>query len=199
MNKKYLTIFTLLTITIISACGPAPVPTLSAADAQGTAVADAWIAITQTQAAIPTSTATPIPTATFTPLPTFTLMPITPLPSLVIPTETTAANDPCNQPPPAKPLGVQVKVKFVNKSGGHADLAFGMNQPNSLKECGTYSFSFGQFDESIVTVLAGCYWGYAWITGDLPSVAKTGSTILCVTDPNVERAIWIGAETIGFH
>ena len=199
MNKKYLTILTLLTITILSACGPAPAPTLSAADIQSTAVVDAWIAITQTQAAIPTATATPIPTATFTPLPTFTPISISTLPPVVIPTETAAADDPCNQPPPTEPKGVKVKVKFVNKSGGHVDLSFGMNSPNALKECGTYSFSLGQYVEPTVTVLAGCYLGYAWITGDTPSVAKTGSTILCVTDPNVERSIWITAETIGFH
>lgn len=199
MNKKYPIILTLLTLAILSACGPAPAPTLSAEDAQGTAVADAWIAITQTQAAIPSATSTPIPTATFTPLPTFTLIAISTLSAPVIATETTAANDPCNLPPPAKPNGVQVQVKFVNKSGGHVDLSFGMNQPNSLKECGTYSFSLAQFDEPIVTVLAGCYWGYAWITGDTPSVAKTGSSILCVTDPNEVRSIWISPEVIGFH
>lgn len=199
MNKKYLTILTLLTLTILSACGPASAPTLSAADAQGTAVADAWIAITQTQAAIPTTTATPIPTETFTPQPTLTLLPTISLPTIAVSTATSAADDPCNQPPPSKPKGITVKVKFVNKSGGHVDLSFGMNSPNALKECGTYSFSLGQFDEPIVTVLAGCYWGYAWITGDIPSVAKTGSTILCVTDPNVVRSIWIGPEVIGFH
>ncbi len=199
MNKKYLTILTLLTLTILSACGPAPAPTLSAADVQGTAVADAWIAITQIQAAIPTATATPIPTATLTSIPTLMLIPISTLPPVVIPTLTTAANDPCNLPPPAEPKGVKVQVKFVNKSGGHADLAFGMNFPNDLKECGTYSFSLGKFDEPVVTVLAGCYWGWAWITGDIPSVAKTGSTILCVTDPNQVRAIWITSEMIGFH
>ena len=57
MKKKYPTILSILLITIISACGPTPTPTLSAADVQGTAVADAWIALTLTQAAIPTATA----------------------------------------------------------------------------------------------------------------------------------------------
>lgn len=199
MNKKYLIIPTLLIITILSACGPAPAPTLSAADVQGTAVADAWIAITQTQAAMPTIMSTPVPTETFTPQPTLTLLPTLSLPTLVIPTETTAANDPCNLPPPDKPKGITVKVKFVNKSGGHVDLSFGMNSPNKMKECGTYSFSLGQFDEPTVTVLAGCYWGYAWITGDKPSVAKTGNAILCITNPNEERSIWITSENIGFH
>ena len=61
MKKKYPTFLSILLIVVISACGPAPTPTLSVADVQGTAVANAWIAITQTQAAIPTATQTPIP------------------------------------------------------------------------------------------------------------------------------------------
>lgn len=200
MNTKYLTIFILLTLLMLTACGPAPTPTLNAEDVANTAIADAWVAVTQTQAAIPTATATLIPTVTFTPLPTFTPIPISTLPPLIVPTATiSAADDPCNQPPPIKPNGAQVKVKFVNKSGGHVDLSFGMTAPNNLKECGTYGFSLGAFDEPVVTVLAGCYWGYAWITGKTPSVAKTGDTILCVTDPSVERAIWITIDTIGFH
>ena len=78
MKIKYPVSISILLITLISACGPTPAPTLSAADVQGTAVANAWVAITQTQAAIPTATQTlipPLPTITFTPLPTFTPYP----------------------------------------------------------------------------------------------------------------------------
>ena len=90
-----------------------------------------------------------------------------------------------------------VQVKFVNKSGGSVNLAFGMSQPNSLGECGTYSFSMGRFEEPVVTVLAGCYWAYAWVTGEKPSTASNVEA-LCVTDPNQVRAITIGSEVIGF-
>ncbi len=197
MKRKYLIILSILLITIISACGPAPTPTLSAADVQGTAVANAWVAITQTQAAIPTATQTPIPpTLTFTPLPTFT-----PYPTLVPVVATlpdTAATDPCNEPPPVKTQGDKVKIKFVNKSNGNVTLSFGMTQENSFKECGTYSFYISKFDEPVVEVLAGCYWGYGWVDGKEPSTAQTPD-VLCVTDKSKTTAVWINTEVIAFH
>jgi len=196
MKKKCLLIITILILITLSACGPAPTPTLSVAEIQATAFADAWISITQTQAAIPTATETPIPTATFTALPTFTLMPLSTLPPLVIPTQTSAGVDPCYLPQPAKPKGVLVIVTFVNKSGGHADATFGMNQPNSFNECGAFSFSLGKYGEQTITVLAGCYYSLAYIK-DPDSFAHVGS--LCVTDPKQIYKIWIGKETINFH
>ena len=204
MNKKQLTILSTLILFILSACGGAAEPTITAADVEGTAVANAWIALTQTQAALPTQTPSPIPSETPTIQPTMTaaalVLPTLAPPTLaVVTTPTNPADDPCNQPPPAEPKGLTVKVKFVNKSGGQAALSFGMNFPNKIGECGTYGYTLGPFDEPTVTVLAGCYWGYAWITGDKPSVAKTGDAILCVDDPNEVRAIWITSENIGFH
>ncbi len=199
MKKKYLLALSILIIMIISACGPAPEPTLAAEDIASTAVANAWIAITQTQAAIPTSTATLVPTPTYTPLPTFTLLPTLPPATLAVDNPAVATQDPCNQPPPEKPKGATVKVKFVNKSEGVINLSFGMNSPNAQKECVTYSFTLDVFDEPVVTVLAGCYWGYAWITGKVPSVARTGSTIICVSDPSKTPPIWINKEAIWLH
>ena len=201
MKKKYLTILSILLITVISACGPAPTPTMSVADLQGTAVADAWIALTQTQAAIPTATQTPIPptpTATLEPLPTATLLLIPTLELVPVATlPDTSATDPCNEPPPIKPKGAVVKIKFVNKTDSSLNLSFAMAQENSLKECGTYSFTLARFDEPVVEVLAGCYWGYAWVL-DPPSNAKTPDA-LCVTDTSKITAIWITKEVIGFH
>ncbi len=201
MKKKYPPILSIvIIIIIISACGPAPTPTLTAEEISNTAVANAWISITQTQAAMPTATATSTPLPpTQTPLPTFTFLPTLPPATVLVNDPAIATQDPCNQPPVEKPKGDLVKVKFVNKSEGVATLAFGMNTPNDEKECFTYSYTLGAFDETVVTVLAGCYWGYAWITGKKPSVAKTGSTILCVTDPNKTPPIWITKETIYFH
>src|SRR5690349_17398578 len=111
MTKKTLYLTCCLILVLAAGCGPAPEPTLSSADLAGTAMADAWLAITQTQAAIPTNTATPIPpTPTFPP--TFT-----PFPTLapVVATNTPAAGDaaaanPCYDPPPAKPKGTQIQV-----------------------------------------------------------------------------------------
>lgn len=199
MKKKYLIILSTLLITIISACGPAPTPTLSAADVQGTAVANAWIAITQTQAAMPTATQTPIPplpTITFTSLPTFTPYPT--LAPVVATLPDTSTTDPCNEPPPEKSQGDKVKIKFVNKSNGNVTLSFGMTQENSFKECGTYSFYISKFDEPVVEVLSGCYWGYGWVDGKEPSTAQTPD-VLCVTDKSKTTAIWITSELIAFH
>ena len=201
MKKKYLTIVSLFIITLISACGPAPTQSLSAAEISNTAIANAWLSITQTAAAMPTatSTSTPLP-PTETPLATFTLLPTLPPATFAsVNSSAVATQDPCNQIPAEKPQGALVKVKFVNKSGGIVNLSFGMTTPNTQKECVTYSYTLGIASESVTTVLAGCYWGYAWITGKAPSVARTGSTILCVTDPNKTPPIWITKETIYFH
>ncbi len=196
MTKKFLYLVSILMILTIAACGPAPEPTLSPADIANTAVADAWIAITQTQAAIPTNTATPIP-PTATPLPTFTPLP-TLAPILQTPVPATSAADACNQPPPVKPQGSLVQVKFVNKSGGNVNLSFGMNSPNAQGECVTYSYVLGTFAEQVETVLSGCYWAYGWVTGKQPSTAQT-IDLLCVNDPGKTPAIWISTEVVSFH
>jgi len=188
-------IFTILLLVSMVACGPAPTPTLSVEDVAGTAMADAWLAITQTQAAMPTNTATLVP-PTPTVLPTFTPFPTLP-PAPPTAAATSAEENPCNLPPPIETQGTKVKIKFVNKSGGSAALAFGMQAENSNGECGTYSFSFGDGQTSVVEVLAGCYWAYAWISGKEPSTAQNIEN-LCFTDPAQTRGLTIGAEVIGF-
>ena len=196
MKRKLISVISILVIVMLSACGPEATPTLSVADAQSTAVAAAWVALTQTQAAIPTATQTPIPptpTETFTPAPTFT-----PFPTVVPPTlPDTSATDPCNEPPPQKPLGTTVKVLFVNKTDSVINLAFGMTKENDQKECGTYSFTIGRYEEPEVQILAGCYWGWGWVL-DPPSIAKTPD-VLCVTDTSKTTSIWITNEVISFH
>ena len=203
MKKKYLTILSILLIIVISACGPTPVPTMSVADLQGTAVANAWIAITQTQAAIPTATQTPVPptpTITLVPLPTATLVLVPTLalkPVATLPD--TSATDPCNGPAPAKPKGTTVLIKLVNKSVGNvAPLSLGMKKENSLKECGIYTFSLGHYEAPVVKILAGCYWGYGYVNGSKPSTPQTANA-LCVTDTSKTTAIWITKDLISFH
>jgi hypothetical protein len=196
MKRKFISLISVLVIAILSACGPAPTPTMSVADIEGTAIADAWVALTQTQAAIPTATETPIPptpTATFTPPPT-----IAPLPTLVPPTlPDTSATDPCDEPPPALPKGTLVKVRFLNKTDSTVNLSFGMTKENDKKECGTYSYTIGRYEEPEVQVLAGCYWGWAWVL-DPPSISKTPD-VLCITDTSKTTSVWINAEVISFH
>lgn len=197
MKQKLFTTISILIILLISACGSAE-PTLSAEDQANTAVAEAWILITQTQAALPTSTPVPptnTPKPTLPPLPTIAILPTLPIATIaVVPTQSE-----CDQPPPLEPKGAQVNVDFTNTSKGQVNLALGMNTPNDKKECVTYSFSLGS-GGGIVTarILAGCYWGYAWITGSDPSVARTGGLLLCMTDTSGTYHILITKETINF-
>ncbi|MEW6400791.1 MAG: hypothetical protein AB1649_03265 [Chloroflexota bacterium] len=197
MKTKSLGIASLVLVLILSACGPAPEPALSANDIANTAMADAWIMVTLTQAALPTATATVTPppaTPTWTPQPTFTFVP-TSAPST--PT-LTAAQNPCNQPPPPQPKGLMVDVQFINKSDGNVDiLAFGMISANAEGECGTYNFSFGRFNSPVVKVLAGCYWAWASISGRNNSDAENLSP-LCVTNASQLWEIQVGPEVIEF-
>lgn len=200
MKSKFLWVASLLMIALLAgACGPAPEPTLSVSDIQNTAVALSWTSIAMTQAALPT--ATPVP-PTSTPLPTPTPFPTlaAQLPTLAFGNPVVNASptaSPCDGPPPFKPVGTQAQVKLVNKSGGAVNLSLGMLEPNSSGECGTYSFSLGIYDAPVEKVLEGCYWAYAWITGNKPSTAQ--STYNLCFDTSQTRALWIGTETIGFH
>jgi hypothetical protein len=198
MKQRIFYTISILIILSLSACGSAE-PTLNPADQASTALAEAWIFITQTQAALPTST--PIP-FTATPEPTLTFLPTIPILVTIPPAATVASaptQDQCNQPPPAKPQGALVNVDFANQSDGQVSLALGMNTPNDKKECVTYSFSLGSSSGLVdAKILAGCYWGYAWITGKEPSVARTGSLILCMTDTSGTYHIVITKESINF-
>lgn len=206
MKNRLTYIFCISIILTLSACGTAPAaestPALSAADIQSTAVADAWAAVTLTQAAIPTSTPTLTPMPTETATATFVVVPTMPLiqaPTLALaaPTED-PASDPCNNPPPVKPKGATVQVRFMNRSEGRVQfISFGMNQPNDQGECGTYNFSLAKLETIAVTVLSGCYWAYASIE-DPRSTAKNPQA-LCVTDSTKAVAIWITKEVINFH
>lgn len=201
MKKKYLTILSILIISIVSACGPTPEPTLSAGDLASTAVANAWLAMTATQAAIPTATATVPPTETLTPQPTFTPIPLPTLPPLLATSGSTVGgaptNNPCYEPPPAEPKGTQVKIRLVNNSKGLVDLNFGMENPNTQGECATYFFRLGRYDQPIVTVLAACYWGFAYIT-DPTSNAQTVAP-LCLYDTTKTVPVSVNAEVIALQ
>lgn len=198
MKQKQL-VFSLIVALVISACGGEATPTLSADEIAQTAVAEAWIVVTQTAAAMPTATPvpptnTPEPTATFAP--TLAILPT--LPPVTVAVLTTPTADVCNQVPVAEPQGALINVEFDNKSEGQVNLAFGMNTPNDKGECFTYSFGLGKGDVYAAKVVSGCYWGYAWVTGAVPSVARTGGTILCLTDTARTYHVVITAETITF-
>lgn len=190
-------------VVALAACGPTATPTMNPADVQGTAVAAAWTVVAMTQAAIPT--ATPLPpteTPSPTPLPTFTALPPTAaeFPTQAVfsaPTNIPVGGptaDPCNAPIAASAAGHPVKVNLLNKSSGTATLSLYL-QKTEFGECGIYSFVLGQGNNK-VTLLEGCYWAGAFITGPKHSSKSFGN--FCVTDPSHSWTVTIKDEVIGF-
>ena len=199
MKKRLFFAVGTIVMIVASACGPAPEPTPNILAIQDTAVALALTTVALTKAALPTITPIPTqpPTPAETPTPFPTLPPLSTPTSLVVVTATSTEADLCNQPPPSEPQGATVQIRFVNQSKGQVNLSFGMLEENDEGECGTYSFSIAPQASPVVEVLSGCYWAYAWITGNTPSIAKSTQAI-CVTDPNQVRGITITPETVGF-
>lgn len=198
MKNRYLTILSLFILATLPACGSPSAPTMSPEDVQNTAVAQAWIAITQTQAAMPTATPTFPSTSTFTPQPTFTpLLVILPTFSQQTPAVVATPTSECNQVPPLKPQGQLISIEIKNESTGTVNLSFGMNSPNKKGECVTYGFGLGKFDTIPAKVLAGCYWGYAWITYENGNTSNAqGTQLMCITDPGIIYRVGVGKETI---
>lgn len=199
MRKKLLLAISILIILIISACGSAE-PTITPQDQAATAMAEAWLVITQTQAALPTST--PIP-PTFTPEPTFTFVPTIPILATIPPAATVASvptQSECNQPPSPDLKGAQVRIEIRNDSQGSVNLSLGMNSPNGQKECVTYSFVLANNNnDTAAKVLAGCYWGWGWVEGQENSIARSGSQLMCMDNPNLIYKILVTKERVEFR
>jgi hypothetical protein len=199
MKQKFLITISILAILALSACGGGEsTPEISANDIAATAIAQAWLVMTQTAAAAPT--ATPVP-PTFTPQPLNTLPPtLALLPTLPAATIAVVGSPTpeCNQIPQPEPKGALTTVEFYNQSGGSVNLAFGMISPNDKGECYTYSYTISAGDVVSTKALSGCYWGWAWINGSDTSVAKSGDKVLCVTDANVIYKILITSERVDF-
>ncbi len=198
MKRKSLSSISILIIIMLAACGTAPTATLSVSDIQKTAFPIVMTQYAMTKAAIPSDT--PVPTSLptlaslLTPLPTIDLG--TPINAPVVNPNATPTVD-CNQPIPTKTKGTTVQIKLVNKSGGSVALSLGMNEADSLGECGVYSFGLRDKESVTVTILSGCYWGYGYVSGGKkPSTSRVGN--ICLTDTTEIRGLTIGAETIGF-
>ena len=197
MKRIGLSSISIIILTSLAACGPAPKPTLSVSDIQNTAFPLVMTQYAQTKAAIPTDT--PVPTSLptlaplLTPLATFALE--TPISAPVANPNATATAD-CSQPAPAKPKGATVQIKLVNKSGGPVNLSLGMNDANDQGECASYYFVLRDKGSDVVTILSGCYWGYGYQTGPKPSTPEVHN--ICLTDTNETRGLTIGKDSIGF-
>jgi hypothetical protein len=172
---KKLLIITLASILLLSACGPEPEPTMSAADVQGTAVAAAWTMVAETQAAIPT--ATPIP-PTETPSPT--LMPtntVAPLvlpsqPAAVQPTPTTASSaSECDKPLASNPDGPTAPIKIINQTKAAVNVSLWLEK-TVFGECGYRGYSIPKNNSISIEFPQGNIYGYAWL---LEPINKTVS------------------------
>ena len=189
-----------IAVFVLTACGPAPEPTMSPADVQGTAMAAAMTMVAETQAAIPT--ATPIPPTeapTETPLPTNTVTPLdisTPTPAQVInvlPTNTTApsvgSNDPCNAPLTTWE-GESAKLWLRNNTKPHGSVILALGFTTNMGECGIISASFD--GDTSITVPIGSFWASAFVTGKKDFKVFGGDVI---TRP-ANYSLWIENERI---
>jgi len=160
----------LVTMTLITACGAEPEPTMSAENVQETAVAAAWTMVAETQAALPT--ATPIPpteTPSPTPLPTNTIAVLeSPTQPLIVQqataTQAQASNvDICSSTSHIIPgqAGPMTTIKIVNEHKAPATISLYLNE-TVFGECGYRSYSISKNGSSVVTLPQGCYSAWAW-------------------------------------
>jgi hypothetical protein len=173
--KEKLFYISILMVAILAGCGPAPAPTMSAADIQGTAVAAAWTVVAMTEISIPTATPLP-PTAAPSPtsLPTFT--PLAP-PTSSIPTQAIGAfptspppaaggptADACSKPIDPNGAGTKVRTNIQNQSGGSVVLSLYLFK-TPFGECGYYYFNLEPAGSLTVDLLEGTYFAGAFVTG----------------------------------
>jgi len=155
--------FLLMCALLLSACGPEPEPTLSAAELQGTAMAAALTMIAETQAAMPT--ATPIPpteTPSPTPLPTNTIAPLL-LPT-ASPLAQATASDICDDLKhliPSDATGPKTTLKIVNEHNSTVTVSLYLNKTN-FGECGYRSYTLPKNGSTVQTLPQGCYSAWAW-------------------------------------
>lgn len=198
MIRKVLSGISILIITILTACGAAPKPTLSVTDIQNTAFPIVMTQYAMTKAAIPT--ATPIPptstdTPTIAPLPTSAL--VTPI-VVAPPANPNASPTPdCYTPPTPKLKGATLKLNLVNRSGGPVDMSMGMYAPNDQGECFTFAFSVRDKQTLPITLLTGCYWAHGYQNGTKPSTP--GNNYFCLSTADDGRGLTIGKDSVGFN
>ena len=170
-NFKLFTVLSIL-VMIVSACGAEPLPTVSAADVQLTAVAAAFTIVAETQAAIPTATPLP-PTSTPTQTPAVTDTPVS-LPTIagsptVASAPTTASGgDPCaTRVLSYSPRGRETIIRIVNETRAPVTVSIYLNETAGAGECGYRSYSLGRQSDVVITDLVqGCYNLWAWGEGN---------------------------------
>ena len=166
MNVKHILFFMFIAVLAMSGCGPAPEPTMSPADVQGTAMAAALTMVAETQAAIPTDTPIP-PTETPMPSPTPSLTQVIfGTPSFeVFPTATlasTSGDANCNQPL-TKWDGEVVKLTARNNTKPKGLVTLSLFFTTDYGACG---YIGAQFDNSVtLSVPTGVFSAGAFVDG----------------------------------
>jgi hypothetical protein len=164
--KKLVTLM-FASLFLLSACGPEPEPTMSAAEVQGTAVAAAWTMVAETQAAIPTATLIPptdTPIPTLPPTATPILLPTQPISVLPTDTQTAASGDICQDLKhviPAEAAGPKTTIKIVNEHKVPVTISLYLNK-TVFGECGYRSYSISKNGSTVQTLPQGCYSAWAW-------------------------------------
>ncbi len=164
---------------LVSACGPEPEPTLSAADVQGTALAAAQTMIAETQAAIPTATPIP-PTETASPPPPATDTPIIfPTQALQLaptnpPIQPTAA-DICNDPKHLIPGVNGPKTRYLIVNDNKVPMTISLYLARTPHgECGYTSASLPKNGSVVLVLPLGCYSAWAWSTDPKKPINVSG-------------------------
>jgi hypothetical protein len=167
MLKKILPPILLALTILLAACGPLTLPTMSPADAQGTAVSATLTSIAATQAAIPTNTPPP-PTETASPTPTLE-------PSLPPPATTEAPNN-CVKTLNMGEAGLLKNVRIENENKSTVNVSLNLYTPNSFGQCGALSYSLKGGAKMNIQIPTGSWSAYSWVL-DPPSTGSVSFII----------------------
>lgn len=189
MKRLLLLSLSIFTAVSITACGAAQgTPTLSGEQVQSTAVAAAYTAVAQTQAAMPTATPlppteTPTETPTATPLSTDT--PAAPPALEATFTSVPQTNiDPCSTRVLSwSPKGRETTIQIVNTVKAQVTVSLYLNETASWGECGYRSYVLGPRDNVVITDLVqGCYNLWAFNNDQKNPVNASGYG--CINNPD---------------
>ncbi|MCJ7723709.1 MAG: hypothetical protein MUP03_06215 [Anaerolineales bacterium] len=155
---KHISIYSLLFVIILSACGQAVTPTTEPVDIQATAIVLASTMAAQTGASIPTTILVP-PTATPKPRPTRTATSLLPTLSSslsITPTNTTSGG--CNQALVSWE-GPSTNLTLGNETKQDIGLSLSVTTP--MGECGYLWYTYK--NPITVTVPVGCFSAFAYV------------------------------------
>jgi hypothetical protein len=202
MKRSIFVLLSLLTIAALSACASLQAtPTLSVAELQATAMANAQTQIALTAASIPTATPLP-PTAMPTPIPVQPTaiieqpvvapptQPAVLAPAAAIPgIATETSEDECGGSL-SEVEGPQADVTFNNTTDG--DLSLYLYSYKTEFGCGVGNVSLEPLESATISVPKGCYDFYGWVTGSKDS---TPAGYGCL---NFDQTVEVKKDTLVF-